>query len=146
MKRLFASLMLALALAAASPASAAVQEFGSETGRFTIDVPAGWKAVKMDNGVQVSSPSEDTSVSIIMSMTTFTDAGALARNLAGECGFTNPAIEKEDEGTYSISGMVDGQEIHMVVVLDEGRMGVITFAGKDLATVEKIIDSITDKE
>ena len=62
MKDLLASLLCALCLLMAGDCQAAVQEFGPSFSRFAIDVPEGWTAKALKNGVQMVSRDRQNSI------------------------------------------------------------------------------------
>ena len=64
MKKLAAAFLLGCGILMAGSASAEEKEFGPDFGRFIIDVPDGWNARVIENGVQVVSKDNQSSVMV----------------------------------------------------------------------------------
>ena len=86
MKKLFSAIVLSAAVAFAS---AAVQEFGPPSNRFTVDVPAGWTAQPVEGGVQLINPAKDSSAAVMVAKAEGADVKTLAEAIAKESGYTN---------------------------------------------------------
>lgn len=144
MKKLFSAIVLSAAVAFASVASAAVQEFGPSSNRFTVDVPAGWTAQPVEGGVQLINPAKDSSAAVMVAKAEGADVKTLAEAIAKESGYTNPSFEKEDD-TITITGQVNGADVITLVSVEDGTMVVVTMAGKDLDGLAAVIDTLEEK-
>ena len=146
MKKLFSALVLALSLSVAPLASAAVQEFGPDFGRFTVDVPAGWTTQNIDGGVVVVNAAKDTSVAIACAKNNGESAKDIASAVAQQSGFVNPTIERgDDDSTYVVSGQINGQDTNTVIVTEDDLLFVISIAGKDMDAASAIVDTLEGK-
>ena len=92
MKKLFAASCLAGCLAMAVPAMAAVQTFGPESARFTIDIPEGWTATPRDDGCQVTSSDGNSSMVVQIKNSDGRTSAELAKALGGKCSRNPRAI------------------------------------------------------
>ena len=143
MKAAFASLALAAALALAAPdASAAVQEFGPDNARFTLDVPEGWTATAKELGVQLEKNDHSTSFEVAIHPTGGKSGQEVADTLAKTLGFQ---CSKEG-GSWLLTGEEDGIKIAVVVYVDEkeGKFMAVTMAGSDGEGMKQILGTLKD--
>ena len=144
MKNLFMGLCLLVCLGFACTAAAAVQTYGPDFSRFTVDVPQGWTASPNTGGCQISSPDGASSVSIQINRSGGKSALELAQLIAADMpGEKN--IEEEDGGV-NIYATIDGVRVAVTVVADDDKFLVITVAGPDSATLDRIVNSLGDAE
>ena len=143
MKALFASLALAAALAFSAPASAAVQEFGPDNARFTLDVPDGWTATAKEVGVQLTKNDGSTSFQVDVYPTGGRPGQEIADTLAKTLGY---ACAKNQDGSWLLKGEEDGTRIAVVVIVDEkeGRFLSVTMAGSDGDGMKQILGTLKD--
>lgn len=142
MRKAFCSMALMFALALPGMSMAAVQEFGPDFSRFTVDVPDGWTAQTKEGGVQLSSKDGNTSVAIqvikIGSKSPEEVAQALTKSLGEKATLT-----KVNDKTFKIHEAKDN--LDMVLGAEGEKMAVITYAGSDTKTIDAIMGSMKDK-
>ncbi len=144
MKKLFAALCLAGCLALAAPSSAAVQTFGPDYARFTIDVPDGWKATPNDGGCQLISPDENSSFSVQVQKSGGKSAAELTQLIGKEIGGKILKTEDINPGQTYMEAEVDGVRIKLTVIVDGDKFCAITMAGSDEAAMFGIMDTLQD--
>ena len=143
MKALSASLALAAALAFSAPAYAAVQEFGPDNARFTLDVPDGWTATAKEVGVQLTKNDGSTSFQVDVYPTGGRPGQEIADTLAKTLGY---ACEKNQDGSWLLKGEEDGTRIAVVVLVDEkeGKFMSVTMGGSDGDGMKQILGTLKD--
>ena len=131
-KALLASLLVAICLLAGS-AQAAVQEFGPDFSRFTINVPEGWTAAAIDGGVQLA----DQNGACSLAVTKVKSGGASAEALC------KAAVQKYgvQDGSFAMSGTKDGAPFAVAVTIDGDLAVVIVMAG-DMGKVLGPLDTL----
>lgn len=139
MKALLASLLCALCLLLAGDAQAAVQEFGPSFSRFTIDVPDGWTAKALKNGVQMVSPDRRNSIAAIIDASRGHSAEQIARGVAQKTGLQE--VRRKNESNYFVTGVKDGTKVGITITVAGKIFVMFTMAGSDADALCRIIDS-----
>ncbi len=139
-KALLASLLVAICLLAGS-AQAAVQEFGPDFSRFTINVPEGWTAAAIDGGVQLADQNGACSLAVTKVKSGGASAEALCKAAVQKYGVQDAkALDKED-GSFAMSGTKDGAPFAVAVTIDGNLAVVIVMAG-DMGKVLGPLDTL----
>ena len=126
MKKLAAAFLLGCGILMAGSASAEEREFGPDFGRFIIDVPDGWNARVIENGVQVVSKDNQSSVKV-------------ARGTAKAMG--DAVVQRQDANHYILKAK-DGVETLLSFKGDKCHS--VTIIG-DVEKVTSIVRSLRDK-
>lgn len=142
MRHAFCSLILGLALALSGTAFAAVQEFGPDFGRFTVDVPKGWTSKVLKDGVQLTSADEKTSVAIQISKTGNATSEQLAQGIAKNIG-GKTSVKKLGDNLYNVYS--EDQGIVVTVYAEGGQMLSYTQSGQDTDSMKAILNSFKGK-
>ena len=139
-KALLASLLVAICLLAGS-AQAAVQEFGPDFSRFTINVPEGWTAAAIDGGVQLAEQNGACSLAVTKVKSGDASAEALCKATVQKYGVQDAkALDKED-GSFAMSGTREGAPFAVAVTIDGDLAVVIVMAG-DMGKVLGPLDTL----
>ena len=141
MKALPASLLLASCLLLAGGTQAAVQEFGPDFSRFTIDVPEGWTAQAIDGGVQMADPEGACSLAVTNVKPGDASAESLCRDIVQKAGIQNPKELGKEEGSYAMSGTRDGAPLVVAVTVEGGLAAVIVMGG-DIGKASGPLDTL----
>ena len=116
--KLAAFLLFAACLCFASIASAAVQEFGPDFHRFTIDVPQDWTATARAGGAQVTSVDQTCSLGVVIDRNYSQSAEAISKAIVAQTGIANAKEMTKVAGTYAIEGTKDGVSLCLSVTVD----------------------------
>ena len=139
-KALLASLLVAICLLAGS-AQAAVQEFGPDFSRFTINVPEGWTAAAIDGGVQLADQNGACSLAVTKVKSGGASAEALCKAAVQKYGVQDAkALDKED-GSFAMSGTKDGAPFAVAVTI-EGDLAVVIVMAGDMGKVLGPLDTL----
>ncbi len=141
MKALPASLLLASCLLLAGGTQAAVQEFGPDFSRFTIDVPGGWTAQAIDGGVQMADPEGTCSLSVTNVKSGGASAEALCRAIVQKSGMQDARELGKEDGNYAMSGTKDGVPL-VVTVTVEGDLAAVIVMGGDIGKASGPLDTL----
>lgn len=139
MKAPTASLLCALCLLLAGACQAAVQEFGPSFSRFTIDVPEGWTAKPLKNGVQMVSRNRQNSIAAIIDGSRGHSAEQIAKGIAQKTGLTE--IRRKNDSNYFVTGVKDGTKVGITITVAGKIFVMFTMAGNDADALCRIIDS-----
>ena len=131
MKKLAAAFLLGCGILMAGSASAEEREFGPDFGRFIIDVPDGWNARVIENGVQVVSKDNQSRVKM--------PADQVARGTAKAMG--DAEVQRQDANHYILKAK-DGVETLLSFKGDKCHS--VTIIG-DVEKVTSIVRSLRDK-
>ena len=142
MRKAFCSMALMFALALPGMSMAAVQEFGPDFSRFTVNVPDGWSAQKKENGVQLASKDGNNSIVIQVSKAGSAPLEEVAQNIAKSLE-EKTTVTKVNDQLYKIHEEKD--DITILLSVQDGKMGLITYGGKDMDTINSIMSSMKDK-
>ena len=144
MTKLITALCLAACLALAAPATAAVQTFGPDFSKFTIDVPDGWKTQPQEGGCQLISPDQKSSFSVQVQKNGGKSAAELAKLIGNQVG-GKILSTKDLNPTQTIMEIeLDGVKLKIMVMVDGDKFCAATMAGPDEDTMIKIMDTIKD--
>ena len=119
MKKLAAAFLLGCGILMAGSASAEEKEFGPDFGRFIIDVPDGWNARVIENGVQVVSKDNQSSVMVAIFRVKM-PADQVARGTAKAMG--DAEVQRQDANHYILKAK-DGVETLLSFKGDNRRCG-----------------------
>ncbi len=140
-----------LSIGFAGPAFAGVQEFGPDTARFTIDVPAGWEAAASPTGVDLADGEKGTFLSISVGSARgrtpeqIANTLALANRFGKKGGFSN--VVKKGPGLFAMHGETDaGLRQTLVLFVEDERYATCIMSGKDMDAVAKILDTLREKQ
>ena len=139
MKALIASLLCSLCLLLAGACQAAVQEFGPSFSRFTIDVPEGWTAKALKNGVQMVSHARQNSIAAIIDANRGHTAEQIAKSVAHKTGLRE--IRRKDDSNYFVTGFKDGAKVGITITVAGKIFVMFSMAGNDADAIRRIIDS-----
>ena len=141
MKKFVTALCLAGCLSLAAPSFAAVQTFGPDYAKFTVDVPDGWKATPNDGGCQLVSPDEKSSFSVQVQKSGGKSAAEVTKIIGKETGWKILKTEDINPSQTYVEAEVDGVKIKFSVIVDGDKFCAITMAGPDEATMTKIMQT-----
>ncbi len=141
MKKFIAAFCLAGCLALAAPSVAAVQTFGPDYAKFTVDVPDGWKATPNDGGCQLISPDGNSSFSVQVQKSGGKPASELTRLIGQEMGWKVLKTEDINPDQTYVEAEIDGVRVKFSVIVDGDKFCAITMAGSDEAAMTKILQS-----
>ena len=139
MKALLASLLCATYLLLAGGTQAAVQEFGPSFSRFAIDVPEGWTAKALKNGVQMVSHDRQNSIAAIIDDNRGLSAEQIAKGVAQKTGLKE--VRRKNESNYFVTGVKDGTKVGITITVAGKIFVMFTMAGSDADALCRIIDS-----
>ena len=122
--------------------SGGVREYGPYYARFAIWIPPGWTAVPVEGGVRSASPDGGTAVGVTIRNAGGRSAEELARRAARQSGLDQ--LARQGRNTWVASGVKQNVLVRVLVHESAGRAVFITFAGRDLATVRKMVQSLKD--
>lgn len=145
MKKILASLLCAACLAFAGSASAAVQEFGPDFAKFTIDVKDGWTATAIDNGVQVVKADKSCALTIVAIKTEGAKADAIGKAVAEQAGMKDAKVVTNEPGNYVCAGTINGANTVIVTLVDGDKGVVSSVSGTNLDASSEILDTLKDK-
>ncbi len=144
MKKLITALCLAGCLALAVPASAAVQTFGPDFSRFTIDVPDGWTATPNDGGCQLISPDQKSSFSLQVQKSGGKSAAELTKLIGEKMGGKILGTKDIDPNQSILEAEIDGVKIRLLVRVEGDKFLAVTMAGPDEDAMTKIMDTVNE--
>ena len=149
MKKLIAASSLAACLAAAAPAIAAVQTFGPDAFRFTLDVPDGLTATPGDDGRQLASAGGKAGfTSQIRSGGGRPPAGladAVGQEMLRkqpECRLLGTRSLAPDRTVMEYEVEVDKDRVRGVLVAEGDRCFTAVYAGSDEQGIASVIKTI----
>jgi len=122
--------------------SGGVREYGPYYARFAIWIPPGWTAVPVEGGMRSASPDGSTAVGVVIRSAGGRSAGDLARSAARRSGLGQ--VARQGRNTWVASGVKQGVLVRVIVHESAGRAVFVTCAGRDLATVRKMVQSLRD--
>ena len=139
MKALLASLLCAACLLTAGGSQAAVQEFGPDFSRFTIDVPEGWTAKALKNGVQMVSRDRQNSIAAIIDDNKGLSAEQIAKSVAQKTGLKE--VRRKNDSNCFVTGVKDGTKVGITITVAGKIFVMFSMAGNDADAIRRIIDS-----
>ena len=122
--------------------SGGVREYGPYYARFTVWIPPGWTAVPVEGGVRAASPDGATAAGVVIRHAGGRGAEDLARRAARQAGLDQ--VARQGRNTWVASGVRQGVLVRVIVHESAGRAVFVTCAGRDLATVRKMVQSLKD--
>ena len=137
--------MLAAVFLCASAALAEVKEFGESFCRYTIDLPASWKAEPAKDAMLFHSTDGKAAIYVAAAQIpnmTQENLAELAQTKAKELGLGTP--EKGEDGNYSMSGKKDGIDMLVNISLANGVFVTIVESG-DLNATDPVAGSLDFK-
>ena len=144
MTKLITPLCLAACLALAAPATAAVQTFGPDFSKFTIDVPDGWTAKPQDGGCQLISPDQNSSFSVQVQKNGGKSASELIKLIGNQLG-GKILLSKDMNPNQSIMEVeLNGVKLKLMVMVEGDKFLTVTMAGSDEDTMTKIMDTVKE--
>ena len=144
MTKLITALCLAACLALAAPATAAVQTFGPDFSKFTIDVPDGWTAKPQDGGCQLISPDQNSSFSVQVQKNGGKSASELIKLIGNQLG-GKILLSKDMNPNQSIMEVeLNGVKLKLMVMVEGDKFLTVTMAGSDEDTMTKIMDTVKE--
>ena len=141
MKALLASLLCAACLLLAGGTQAAVQEFGPDFSRFTIDVPEGWTAKTIDGGVQLADQGGTCSLAVTNVKSGGASAEALCKAVVQKSGMQDAKELGKEDGNYAMSGTRDGVPV-IITVTVEGELAAVIVMGGDIDKASGPLDTL----
>ena len=141
MKALLASLLCAAGLLMAGGSQAAVQEFGPDFSRFSIDVPEGWTAKAIDGGVQLADQGGTCSLAVTNVKSGGASAEALCKAVVQQSGMQEAKELGKEAGNYAMSGTRDGVPL-VVAVTVEGELAVVIVMAGNIEKAAGPLDSL----
>lgn len=146
MKKILASLLCAACLAFAGSASAAVQEFGPDFARFTVDVKDGWTASAVENGAQFVKNDKSCSVTVIVAKNEGgATAEAIGKAVAEQAGMKDAKEAAKEAASYTCVGTVSGVQTMIVTMVEGDKFVVSSVSGTNLQASSEILDTLKDK-
>ena len=139
MKALLAPLLCAACLLLAGSAQAAVHEYGPSFSRFGIDVPDGWTAKALKNGVHLVSGDRQNSIAAIIDANRGHTAEQIAKSVAHKTGLRE--IRRKDDSNYFVTGFKDGAKVGITITVAGKFFVMFTMAGSDADAFLRIIGS-----
>ncbi len=122
--------------------SGGVREYGPYYARFAIWIPPGWTAVPVEGGLRSTAPDGATAVGVVIRNAGGRSAEELARRAARQSGLEQ--LARQGRNTWVASGVRQGVLVRVLVHESAGRAVFVTFAGRDIATVRKMVQSLQD--
>ena len=139
MTALIAALLCSLCLLLAGACQAAVQEFGPSFSRFTIDVPEGWTAKALKNGVQMVSHDRQNSIAAIIDDNKGLSAEQIAKSVAQKTGLKE--VRRKNDSNCFVTGVKDGTKVGITITVAGKIFVMFSMAGNDADAIRRIIDS-----
>ncbi len=126
---------------------AAEQEFGPSFSRFTIVVPDGWTAEKVDNGVVLYKDDHSISLTIVVDKNNGFDAEALGKGIAKEAGMEVQREQPGEGGTYTLQGVLRNVKTAITVTTEGDKFLCISVssASDDMSAAAPILNSLRGK-
>ena len=137
--------MLAAVFMFATAALAEVKEYGPDFCRYTVDLPASWKAAEDKNGMTFSSKDGKAAVfvgAVKAPQMTNDDLANYAQTQGKELGLTD--VKKVEDGAYSLEGKKDGLDVLMNMSIANGVFVTIVETG-DLNATDPVAGSLDFK-
>ncbi|MCR5563007.1 MAG: hypothetical protein K6F46_06515 [Desulfovibrio sp.] len=144
MKKLLRSLLfVAVLMLASSVAMAAVQTYDTKIGKFTVDVPDGWKSEAISDGCKINSADGKNSMSVQFVPGNGIAAMDMAKRMA-EAMNVKVTSEKAENDAAFLEGLVDGQPFSALVVKEGNILNGAIFGGPEQDAMKKIYGTVKD--
>ena len=144
MKKILASLLCAACLAFAGSASAAVQEFGPDFARFTVDVKD-WTPTATPNGASFLSPDSSCNVVVAVDKHGGNNAETIAKAVVQQAGVSNAQEVSKDAKSCSMKGTIQGKDILISVSVEGDNFYCISING-DIQKGASFIETLDEKK
>ena len=144
MKKILASLLCAACLAFAGSASAAVQEFGPDFARFTIDVKD-WTPTATPNGASFLSPDSSCNVVVAVDKHAGNNAETIAKAVVQQAGVSDAQEVSKDANTCTMKGTIQGKDILISVSVQGDNFYCISING-DIQKGASFIETLDEKK
>ena len=144
MKKILASLLCAACLAFAGNASAAVQEFGPDFARFTIDVKD-WTPTATPNGASFLSPDSSCNVVVAVDKHGGNNAETIAKAVVQQAGVSNAQEVSKDAKSCTMKGTIQGKDILISVSVEGDNFYCISING-DIQKGASFIETLDEKK
>ena len=144
MKKILASLLCAGCLAFAGNASAAVQEFGPDFARFTIDVKD-WTPTATPNGASFLSADKTCNVVVAVDKNGGANAETLCKAVAEQAGMKDAKEVSKNADNYTVQGTIQGKATMISVSVEGDKFVCISITG-DLQKGASFIDTLDEKK
>ena len=153
MKKLIAASCLAACLALAVPAIAAVQTFGPDACRFTLDVPDGWVATPRDDGCKLVSADGKTAFTLQVRSSDGKSSAEIAKKFVQAMSKEGPEYkllgikdEAPDRSAVEYEVEVDKVKARLVVkvVVVGERSIIVMYTGSDEQGIADILKTVKD--
>ena len=144
MKKILASLLCAACLAFAGNASAAVQEFGPDFARFTIDVKD-WTPTATANGASFLSPDSSCNVVVAVDKNGGNNAETIAKAVVQQAGVSDAQEVSKDANNCTMKGTIQGKDILISVSVEGDKFYCISING-DIQKGASFIETLDEKK
>ena len=144
MKKILASLLCAACLAFAGIASAAVQEFGPDFARFTVDVKD-WTPTATPNGASFLSPDSSCNVVVAVDKHGGNNAETIAKAVVQQAGVSNAQEVSKDAKSCTMKGTIQGKDILISVSVEGDNFYCISING-DIQKGASFIETLDEKK
>lgn len=144
MTKLFRSIIFAAALILANSVTmAAVQTYDTKIGKFTIDVPDGWKGEAISDGCKINSSDGKNSMSVQFVPGDGISPLDMAKSMS-EAMKVKVTTEKAENNAAFLEGVVEGEQFSVLVVKEGNILNGAIFGGPDQDTMKKIYGTVKD--
>ena len=144
MKKILASLLCAACLAFAGNASAAVQEFGPDFARFTIDVKD-WTPTATPNGASFLSADKTCNVVVAVDKNGGANAETLCKAIADQSGMKDAKEVSKNAENCTVQGTIQGKATMISVSVEGEKFVCISITG-DLQKGASFIETLDEKK
>ncbi|MBQ2477645.1 MAG: hypothetical protein II515_10315 [Desulfovibrio sp.] len=144
MKKILASLLFAACLGFAGAASAAVQEFGPDFARFTVDVKD-WTPTATPNGASFLSPDSSCNVVVAVDKHGGNNAETIAKAVVQQAGVSNAQEVSKDAKSCTMKGTIQGKDILISVSVEGDNFYCISING-DIQKGASFIETLDEKK
>ena len=144
MKKILASLLCAACLAFAGSASAAVQEFGPDFARFTVDVKD-WTPTATPNGASFLSPDSSCNVVVAVDKHGGNNAETIAKAVVQQAGVSYAQEVSKDAKSCTMKGTIQGKDILISVSVEGDNFYCISING-DIQKGASFIETLDEKK
>ena len=144
MKKILASLLCAACLAFVGSASAAVQDFGPDFARFTVDVKD-WTPTATPNGASFLSPDSSCNVVVAVDKHGGNNAETIAKAVVQQAGVSNAQEVSKDAKSYTMKGTIQGKDILISVSVEGDNFYCISING-DIQKGASFIETLDEKK
>lgn len=134
---------LACALLLPREAFAEPREYGPQSQRFTLDVPAGWTEKPLEKGVQLVAPEDRCAVSVRVMAREGKRAEALVNKAARDLSVSG--ITRVDDNTWSFIVASENTRVRNTLVTVNDSI-VLVSVGGDFEAAKPVVNSLKPRE